>query len=150
MLRIDLLCNETTSSRRTWSDGKNKRLEDYLGDVVLGIGTLVESIKRVKAERQRWHEEYEAKQRRLEEERREHEEFLRKGDLVRKAAQALQESQLVRSLVICLGNSRHLHELDIESLKRMQRLLEWCTEYANRIDPTCHPEVLLRDFEKTP
>jgi len=149
MLRISLLCGETTSARRNWSDGRSKRVEDCLGDVVLGLGTLVASIKKVKAERQRWREEYEAKQRQREKERREHEEFLRKGEVIRKAAQALQESQLVRSLVVCLGNSRRLHELDIESLRRMQGLLAWCTESADRIDPTCHPEDLLCAFEKS-
>ena len=149
MLRITLLCDESTSARRNWSDGKKRRVEDYLGEVVLGIGTLVESIKKLKTERQRWREECEAKQRRREEEQTKHEEFLRKAEVIRKAAQALHESQLVRSLVVCLGNSRHLQELDTESLGRMRGLLEWCSEYANRIDPTCHPEVLVRDFEKT-
>jgi hypothetical protein len=34
---------------------------------MLGIVVLVESIKKVKAERQRWHEEWEARRRREEE-----------------------------------------------------------------------------------
>lgn len=149
MLRISLLCGESTHARRNWSEGKKKSIEDCLGAVVVGLGALVESVKKVKAERQRWHDEYEAKRRRHEEERRKHEEFQRKGEVIRRAAQALQESQLVRNLVVCLGNSRHLHELDMESLRRMQALLEWCSAYADRIDPMCHPDMLLRDFEKS-
>jgi hypothetical protein len=148
-LRIGLLCNETTSARRNWSDGKKRRVEDYLGDVVLGIGMLAESIKKAKADRQRWREEAEARERQQQKEYFAHQEFLRKAEVIRKAALALQESQQVRSLVVCLGNSRHLHELDMESLGTMQGLLEWCSEYANRIDPTCHPEILVRDFKKT-
>ena len=147
MLRVSLLCGETTHARRNWSEGKKKSLEDCLGALVLGIGALVECIKTVKAERQRWHDEWEAKERRREEARRQHEEFVRKAEVIRKAAQALHDSQLVRRLVVCLGNSRHLHELPIESLRQMQGLLEWCTEYADRIDPTCHPDILMRDFE---
>jgi hypothetical protein len=116
---------------------------------VLGIGTLVESIKKVEAERQRGHDEWAAKERRREEERREREEFTRKAEVIRKAAQALQESQLVRKLAVCLGNSPHLNKLPFESFQQMQGILEWCSGYADRIDPTCHPDLLAKDFYKT-
>jgi hypothetical protein len=149
LLRICLLNGETTGARRTWSERKERSLESQLGSVVLGIGTLVESIKKVKAERQRWHDEWAAKERRREELRRQQEEFTRKAEVIRKAAQALHESQLVRKLAVCLGNSPHLHELPFESFQQMQGILEWCSEYADRIDPTCHPDVLVRDFCKT-
>ena len=149
LLRICLLSSETTGARRTWSERKKSSLESQLGAVVVGIGVLVESIKKVKAERQRWREEFEAKQRRREAERRQQEEFVRKAEVIRKAAQALHESQLVRRLAICLGKSQHLHKLDNDVLTRLRGLLEWCAEYAARLDPTCHPEVLLREFDKT-
>ncbi len=149
LLRICLLNGETTGARRTWSERKERSLESQLGAIVLGIGTLVESIKKVKAERQRWHDEWEAKERRRQEERRQQEEFTRKAEVIRKAAQALHESQLVRKLAVCLGNSAHLRELPFESFQQMQGILEWCSEYANRIDPTCHPDVLVSDFCKT-
>lgn len=149
LLRICLLNGETTGARRTWSERKERSLESQLGAVVLGIGTLVESIKKVEAERQRWRDEWAAKERRREEERREREEFTRKTEVIRKAAQALQESQLVRKLAACLGNSPHLHKLPFESFQQMQGILEWCSAYANRFDPTCHPDVLVRDFCNT-
>jgi hypothetical protein len=149
LLRICLLNGETTGARRTWSERKERSLESQLGAVVLGIGTLVESIKKVEAERQRWRDEWAAKERRQEEERREREEFTRKSEVIRKAAQALHDSQLVRKLAVCLGNSPHLHNLPFESFQQMQAILEWCSEYADRIDPTCHPDALVRDFCKT-
>jgi hypothetical protein len=64
LLRISLLCSETTSTRKTWSEGKRRRIEERLGGVIVGIGVLVRAIKKVKADRQRWHEEYEAEQER--------------------------------------------------------------------------------------
>jgi hypothetical protein len=149
LLRICLLNGETTGARRTWSERKERSLESQLGAVVLGMGTLVESINKVKAERQRWHDEWEAKERRRQEERRQQEEFTRKAEVIRKAAQALHESQLVRKLAVCLGNSPHLHELPFESFQQMQGILEWCSEYADRIDPICHPDALVSDFCKT-
>jgi hypothetical protein len=149
LLRICLLNGETTGARRTWSERKERSLESQLGAVVLGIVTLVESIKKVEAERQRRRDEWAEKERRREEERREREEFTRKTDVIRKAAQALQESQLVRKLAVCLGNSPHLPKLPFESFQQMQGILEWCSEYADRIDPTCHPDVLVKEFCKT-
>jgi len=148
LLRICLLNGETTGARRTWSERKERSLESQLGAVVLGIGTLVESIKKVEAERQRWRDEWAAKERRQQTERQEREEFTRKAEVIRKAAQALHESQLVRKLAVCLGNSPHLHKLPFESFQQMQGILEWCSEYADRIDPTCHPDVLVGDFCK--
>jgi hypothetical protein len=146
MLRISLQSGETTGARRTWSERKERSLESQLGTVVLGIGMLVESIKKVKAERQRWHEEFEAEQKQRREEAEREREFARRGEVISKAAQALHLSQLVRHLAVCLGNSVHLNKLDNESLTRMRELLEWCSEYANEIDPTCEPEVLLHSF----
>lgn len=148
LLRISLLCSETTSARRNWSEGKKRSIEECLGEVILGIGALVKAIKKVKAERQRWHEEFEAEQKKRREAERRHEEFARRAEVISKAAQALHQSQLVRSLAICLGSSSHLQKLNNESLSRLREVLEWCSDYANRIDPTCHPEILLRDFEK--
>jgi hypothetical protein len=60
LLRISLLSGETTSTRKNWSDGKKHRLEECLGEVIAGIGALVQAIKKVKEERKRWHEEFEA------------------------------------------------------------------------------------------
>jgi hypothetical protein len=148
LLKVSLLCNETTSTRKTWSDGKKHKVEDCLGELIAGVGVLARAIKEVKAERQRWHEEYEAKQKRRREEEEREREFARRGEVISKAAQALHQSQLVRRLVVCLGNSPHLNKLDNECLSQIRELLEWCSEYANRIDPTCEPEVLLHSFYK--
>jgi hypothetical protein len=115
---------------------------------VAGIEPLVLAIKKAKADRQRWHDELAGEQRRREEARRQHEEFVRRGGIITKAAEALRQSQMVRHFVVCVGNSPKLDELDTDSLRRMQELLAWCTEYANRVDPTCHLDELLRNFEK--
>jgi hypothetical protein len=146
LLRISLLSSETTGARRTWSERKERSLEIQLGAVVLGISALVESVKKVKAERQRWHEEFEAEQKRRREEAERQREFARRGEVISKAAQSLHLSQLVRHLAVCLENSVQSNKLENASLTRMRELLKWCSEYANEIDPTCQPEVLLRSF----
>jgi hypothetical protein len=146
LLRISLLSSETTGARRTWSERKERSLETQLGAVVVGISTLVESVKKVKAERQRWHDEFEAEQKRRREEAERQREFARRGEVISKAAQALHLSQLVRHLAVCLENSVQSNKLDNASVTRMRELLKWCSEYANEIDPTCQPEVLLRSF----
>ena len=149
LLRIALLCGETTLVRHTWSEGrKKKKLEECVGEVVAGIEPLVQAIEAAKAERQRMQEQSAAEQRRREEERRRQEEFVRRGGLVMKAAEALRQSQLVRRFAISLGNSPRLHDLDTESLQRVHELLAFCAEYADSVDPLCHLKQLLRDFEK--
>src|SRR5262249_53298098 len=132
LLRIALQCGETTGARRTWSERKERSLENQLGAVILGIGTLVESVKKVKAERQRWHDEFEAEQKRRREEVESRREFERRGEVISKAANDLHQSQLVRRMVISIGNSDQLNKLDSESLTKMRALLEWCSGYANK------------------
>jgi len=148
LLRISLLSGETTSTRKNWSDGKKYRLEECLGEVIASVGVLVQAIKKVKADRKRWHEEFEAEQKRRREEAERALEIARKGEVLVKAAQALHQSQLVRRLAARLGNSVHFDKLDNESQSQMRTLLGWCAEYANRIDPTCQPDLLLRSFYK--
>jgi len=41
-----------------------------------------------------------------------------------------------------------VNRLDNESLTRIHELLEWCSHYANEIDLTCRPEILLANFFK--
>ncbi len=148
LLRISLLSGETTLTRKNWSDGKKHRLEECLGEVIAGVGVLVQAIKKVKADRKRWHEEFEAEQKRRREDAERAREIARKGEVVAKAAQALHQSQLVRRLAVRLGNSVHFDKLDNESQSQMRALLAWCAEYANRIDPTCEPDLLLLSFYK--
>jgi hypothetical protein len=148
-LRIVLLGDETTSVRHTWSEGrKKKKLEESLGEVVAGIEPLARAIEAVKEERERWHRQLAAEQKRREEARRQHEEFARRGGVITKAAEALRQSQLVRRFAITVGNSPKLHQLDTESLRRVHELLAFCSEYADSIDPTCHLDELLKNFEK--
>jgi hypothetical protein len=148
LLRISLLSGETTSTRKNWSDGKKHRLEEYLGEVIVGVGVLVQAINKVKADRKRWRQEFEAEQKRRREEAERAREIARKGEVIVKAAQALHQSQLVRRLAARVGNSVHFDKLDNESQSQMRALLAWCSEYANRIDPTCQPDLLLRSFYK--
>lgn len=148
LLRISLLSGETTSTRKNWSDSKKHRLEECLGEVIAGVGVLVQAIKKVKADRKRWHEEFEAEQKRRREEAERAREIARRGEVIVKVAQALHQSQLIRRLAMCLGNPVHFDKLDNESQSQMRALLAWCAEYANRIDPTCRPDLLLRSFYK--
>jgi hypothetical protein len=84
-----------TQARLHQDRGKRAGFRERLGEVIAGVGVLVQAIKKVKADRKRWHEEYEAEQKRRQEEAELEREFARKGDLILKAAQALHQSQLV-------------------------------------------------------
>jgi len=45
-LRISCSPVKTTSTRKNWSDSKKQRLEECLGEVIAGIGVLVQAIKK--------------------------------------------------------------------------------------------------------
>ena len=102
----------------------------------------------MKADRKRWHEEFEAEQKVRREDAERARESARKSEVIVKAALALHQSQLVRRLAVRLGNSMHSDKLENESQSQMRALLTRCSEYANRFDPTCQPDLLLRSFYK--
>jgi hypothetical protein len=63
----------------------------------------------------------------------------------RKATQAMHDGEVLQKRVVCLENSHRLHELPLDSLRKMQMLLEWHSKYADRINSASDPDGLLRD-----
>jgi len=44
--------------RRSWSDGKRRRLEDVLAEFINGLANASEAIRVRRVEREEWHRQY--------------------------------------------------------------------------------------------
>jgi hypothetical protein len=68
--------------RRTWADGKQQRIEDCIGDFMVGLTVAAAAIKKNRQETEERHRRWEEERKREEKERRIAEEHKRKAELV--------------------------------------------------------------------
>jgi len=78
------------------------------------------------------------------------EEYLRRSEIIKRAAESLKLSQDIRRLVVCLGSTNKTHELSYDSFGHFEGMLEWCTEYANSLDPTNRLADIVEEFTSPP
>ncbi len=131
---------------RKRADENARPIEDRLGEIVLEFTAMAKEIKDARGDRERLRREWEAQRLREEEARQQQREYERKGEVIRKAARSLERSQSIRLMVMCLGRSRRIDELNHDLFSRFKEMLEWCTEYANSLDPTNRLPCLLEEF----
>ena len=126
---------------RTWSDGKRRRIENCLNDIMIGLVQAAEGAKAARrAEEQRRREWAEAEQRRqLEAERWEREKD-RRQELQRQAEAWLQAQQL-QDYVSALSEAGRDH-LREEPDGRLARWVRWAETYVRELDPTQRLELL--------
>ena len=119
--------------RRAWSDGKNRRLEDCLNDVLIGIILTVDAkrIERAALERRR-REWQEAERRRAEAEARRREEAERLQKLEHQAEQWARAERLRVYLDALEG--RAVHD-GIVGSKQFRVWMEWARQRADQLDP---------------
>jgi hypothetical protein len=137
---------EFSSISRKRADENARPIEDRLGEIVLEFTAMAKAIKDAQGDRERQRREWEAQRLREEEARQQQREYQRRGEVIKKATQSLESSQSIRLMVVCLGRSRRIDELNHDLFSRFQEMLEWCTEYANSLDPTNRLPCLLEEF----
>jgi hypothetical protein len=135
-LRIDEFTSAQT--RKTWSDRRNRPLEEQLNEVVAGMVLVADAKRRDEQERRREQERQEEAERRcLELERQRQEEEARRRDLHAQADRWARSWQLRRYLraVERVAVSRATGSTQNDE---QQRWLTWARQYVDRLDPlTC-------------
>jgi len=121
--------------RGTWSDGKCQRLENCIGDFIVGLRVAAAAIKKNRQETEERERRWEEERKQREEQRRKAEEHKRKAEFVTELMRNWEEAQCVRTFVKalteCVGRLElpHVEKLDI------QQVVEWTTKYAEFLDP---------------
>lgn len=135
VLELSLTSYRLSGLRKVWADGKKQRLEDLLGQVVVGLAAAGEHLREVHAEDRRREEAYAEAQRRREEEaerrRREEERAARLLAWV----QRWREARDVRAFVGAARSALGAGDIEIEPGVSLRDELSWALEYAERIDP---------------
>ena len=135
---------------RSWTDGKRRKLEICLGEVLVACQTMAAAIKKEREDRARHQRDVERQRTQELEVRRQQEEYLRRSEVIKKAAESLELSQDIRRLVVCLGSTSNIHKLSHDHFGHFKQMLEWCTEYANSLDPTNRLAGIIEEFTNPP
>jgi hypothetical protein len=121
--------------RGTWSDGKCQRLENCLGDFIVGLRVAAAAIKKNHQETEERVRRCEEERKQREEQRRKAEEHKRKAEFVTELMRNWEEAQCVRTFAKALTECAGRLELpDVEKLD-IQQVVEWTTKYAEFLDP---------------
>jgi hypothetical protein len=135
---------------RSWTDRKRRKLEICLGEVLVACQTMAAAIEKEREDRTRYHRDLEGQRSQELEVRRRQEEYLRRSEVIKKAAESMELSQDIRRLVVCLGSTSKIHKLSHDHFGHFKQMLEWCTEYANSLDPTNHLAGIVEEFKSPP
>ena len=149
-LKISVESIEFPFIRRSWSDGKRRRLEQYVGEVFAACKLIASSVKKERVERA------EAEVRRREEEKRRAEEaakqaeYDRKAKAVKKLADSWQEARLLRDFSHALSAQVESTDLTANARSEHEAMAKWALRHADYVDPLTDLAWTLRQFKNPP
>jgi len=122
-------------NRATWTDGKRKKLEGRLADIVAGFHCFAAEQKADRAERERRHREYEAEmQRRREAAQRAEDERIR-GERLEGRVGNWKRARAIREYVDAVHALVRPRRTPVTDPRFTDEALAWALAFADRIDP---------------
>jgi len=128
--------------RRRWADGKKQRIEDVLGEVVVGLeaAALAWRDDQERRERERHDEERRERQRQAANRRAAHRKALEE-DLVQ-MANAWAQAQLVRSFLVAVQDKVR----EAERSDGFAAWLSWAMDHVEEVDPLADPQAIAKSL----
>lgn len=132
--------------RRTWADGKRQRIEDCIGDFMVGLTVAAAAIKKNRQETEERHRQREEERKREEEERRIAEEQKRKAEIVIELIGNWEEAVRLRRFVKAIEEETVRSGLSEAERNDIQQVADWTREYADSLDPLCDLPEAIEEF----
>jgi hypothetical protein len=132
--------------RRTWSDGKQQRIEDCIGDFMVGLTVAAAAIKKNRQETEERHRRREEERKREEEERRIAEEQKRRAELVTELTENWEEAARLRRFVRAMEEETGRSGFSEVQKNDIQQVADWTREYADSLDPLCDLPEAIEEF----
>ena len=135
--------------RRTWSDGKIRKIEKYLGEIVIACESAAKSVKLERQERE------EAARRREEEQKRKTEAAVRRAEYERKAKAVMElcqswlESKSLRNFAAGIQEKANAEVAD-EVQQKLREMAEWTLRHADYVDPFTDLKWMIERFKSPP
>lgn len=136
-----------SGERRSWSDGKQQRLEDCLNAFVIGLIRVAVRQRAQELEWERQRREWEAEERRRREAERQRRLEEARAQVLEMQLSAWHKSQQVRAYVEAVRRTAIERHGAIEPGSHLEQWLTWTGEYADRLDPLRRDPANLRLVE---
>ena len=134
-LQIDNLPLYMGPIRRTWADGKYQRVENCIGDFIVGLRVGSAAIKKNRQETEERERRREGERKQQEELRQKAEEQKRKAELVGELIANWEEATRHREFVKAVETQIAKSNLSDAEKSEIQQVVKWTTEYADLLDP---------------
>lgn len=145
-LQLDNLPSYMGPIRRSWSDGKQQRIENCIGDFIIGLRVSAAVIKKhrqeVEERERRWSEE----RKQEEEERRQAEEHKRKAEFVTELIGNYEEATRLREFAKAIEERTARSDFSDDEKGDIQQVVEWTREYADSLDPLSDLPEAVEEF----
>ena len=132
--------------RRTWADGKQQRIEECIGDFMVGLTVAAAAIKKNRQESEERHRRREEERKREEEERRIAEEQKRKLELVAELIGNWEEAVRLRKFMKAIEEETVRSGFSEEEKNDIQQVVEWVRQYADTLDPLSGLPEAIEEF----
>jgi hypothetical protein len=132
--------------RRTWADGKRQRIEDCIGDFMVGLTVAAAAIKKNRQETEERHRRWEEERKREEEERRIAEEHKRKAELVTELIGNWEEAARLRKFMKAIEEETARSDFSEAERNNIQQVVEWISQYADTLDPLADLPEAIEEF----
>jgi hypothetical protein len=128
------MSSEYANISHSWTGGERQKLDICIGEVLVTCQKMVEATKKEREDRARHQRDPERQRARELEARERREEYFRKSEVIKKAAESLELSQPVRRLVVCLGSTSKIHELSRDSFGANEGPPYWPPDFHEHIN----------------
>lgn len=131
----------------SWSDGKRRRLEDCLGEIIVECERTAPAVKKAREMRAEQERQW-AEQRRKEQEaaiRRA--EYERKAKAIKKLSQQWQESKCTRDFANDLKLTAESCDVADSVKEELRSMIEWTIKHADYLDPLTDLNWTVREFK---
>lgn len=136
--------------RSSWSDGKTRRVENCLGEVVAMLPHVARALRLIREEneRERLREQEERKQ--AEEARRKQEEYDRKAKVVNQFLQGWKDGAAFRDLADAVRRKVEASSVRDDQRQEMLAIANWIAHHADYIDPLTDFDWMIDQFNDPP
>lgn len=132
--------------RRTWADGKQQRIEDCIGEFMVGLTVAAVAIKKNRQETEERHRQREEERKRQEEQRRIAAEHKRRAELVTELIGNWEEGARLRRFVNAIEEETARVGLSDAEKNDIQQVVEWVRRYADTLDPLSALPEAVKEF----
>jgi len=134
-LALRITDEDFQSTRRTWRDGKRRRLESLLNRFIVGLVAVAEAKKVERQRREEREKEWERRRREESERQRLRWEEETKVRLLKEDLAAWRSSRDIREYVAAARANAVSRGSSDEERRELDEWLRWVADYADRLDP---------------